>query len=73
MDQTGVVPLTADMEFRLMDLYTAPVNHVPKRHSTMCGFIVREHWDLWELGLIQRVGSSMVRLTQLGRDSLDAD
>lgn len=66
---TGV-PLTPDMEFRLMDLYTAPVDRPPWYHSTIAGFIVKDHWDLWEAKLIFRPGGGRVRLTQLGLESL---
>ena len=62
--------LTEDQEFRLLDLWTAPVDAVPKRHSTMCGYIYHELWDLWEMGLIDRIGLSSIRLTPEAQEVL---
>lgn len=73
MEHAGIVYLTEDAEFRLLDLYTAPVDSVPKYESTMCGFIVTHHYDLWEAGLIKRVGRSSIRLTDAGLLSLGID
>lgn len=65
--------LTEDEEFRLMDLYTAPVDKPPKRHSTMAGYIVNEMWDLWEAGLISRTTSGGLRVNQFGRSVLGVE
>lgn len=65
--------LTEDEEFRLLDLYTAPPDKPPKRHSTMAGYIVEELWDLWEAGLISRTASGALRVNEYGRVYLGVD
>lgn len=65
-----MIHVTEDQEFRLLDLWTAPVDLPPKRHSTIGGYVSAELMDLWEMGLITRICSGGIRLTQSGREAI---